>query len=191
MDIKQMIETDPDGLVTVIERELGSKFSRISDEDKKQTFWLGVVKAFDRVDHQRDALQFLILAGWNEVANYKRSVWSRENIRYCNVCNKYHGYRVKYCPTCGQEMLIAKRFKSITDNYRYKENWDHSIHLQMFVETLSGKIRYIAQRWLLDRVDLLFENHSKQLAFELNISAPMVSKYKNRIRKLYKEWSEK
>lgn len=190
MELQTIIENNPNEIVGILKKAMGpAKYKKLmSDEDKHQVFWLGVIKSLGDVDWNRDPLQYLILSGFNEIRNYNKEIWSRENMRYCSNCNRIHGYRTKICPRCGQEMGTIKRFNILSDIHKHYDDFNFSIDLERFVDTLSGKQRYIAKRWLLDRVDLMFDNHSKQLAQELGCSAPMISKYKKQIRNRFKEW---
>lgn len=189
MDVKTLIEKNPNSLIPVIKKEIGYKFRQLSsDEDKEQTFWLGVVKALHTVDFDNSPLEYLILSGWNEVRNYNKANWSRDIARSCQNCGRSYGYRTKICPTCGYETKTFKRSHALVDIHQYQEDLDTQIEISTFVESLSGKLGYVARRWLVDRVDLYYDNHSKRLADEMGISPPMISKYKARIRKLFKEW---
>lgn len=193
MDIKQIIETNPNGLVHVIKSALGTKYYSLKqDEDKEQTFWLGVVKAISSIDYDRDPLEYLILSGWNEIRNYNKHTWSRDIVRFCSRCNKYYGYRTKICPTCGDDMQNLKRSQIYNDNchFSHESDIDIMLNIEEFVNTLSGKQKYVAHRWLLDRADLMYQNYSKQLAQELGVSAPMISKYVKQIRTKFKRWNK-
>ena len=55
-----------------------------------------------------------------------------------------------------------------------------------FVDTLYGNEKYVAKRWLVDRADLRYDNHCKQLALELGCSAPYVAAVKKSIREKWK-----
>ena len=191
MDIKQIINESPNKLIPIIKDLLGAKYWDLKkDEDKEQTFWLGVAKALHEVDFSQNPIEYLILSGWNEVRNYNKHTWSRDIVRYCIKCNKYHGYRTSCCPVCGEKMPTIKRDKILLDIHRYEECHDNKINIDMFIKSLSGKLRYIAKRWLIDRADLMYDNHSKQLAYELGISAPRISFYKKKIRTKFKEWED-
>jgi len=63
-----------------------------------------------------------------------------------------------------------------------------AIDIESFLTTLEDKEYYVAKRWMMDRADLLFANHVKQIAFEMEISAPRVTQIKNVIRKKFKSW---
>lgn len=186
-------------LVREIEVALGPDrlFYLKKNEDAYQQFWLGVLEAFGRMDKDRDFIGFLVSNGYGAVRNMNRSEYSKSKMRYCPSCGKRLGYRTKICPFCNSETETKTRNISIVnrdgefieyEDDRPSRDIDLSLDIDTFLLTLEGNQQYIARRWMKDRADLLFANHVKQLAFELEISAPRVVQIKNIIRKKFKSW---
>lgn len=185
-------------VIQEIEKALGPQRIKMlkRDEDSYQQFWLGVLEALNRVNLNKDFVGFLIMNGYGAVRNMKRTEYSKRRMRTC-TCGKILGYRTKICPCCGIETESQVRLSAIVnaegENIEYEDlrpsrDIDFSVDTKMFVDTLSGQQKYIARRWMLDRADLLFANHVKQIAFELDISAPRVVQIKNIIKKKFKSW---
>jgi len=132
----------------------------------------------------------LFLQGVNKVRHYIITNDSRRLNRYCDQCNRFYGFRTVRCRECGSEMRITSRMLVYKDYEHgdYDPDMIIKISMEQFVETLDGKYRYIAKRWLLDRVDLMYDNHLKQLALELGMSAPRIAKLKKSVRERYIEW---
>ena len=57
-----------------------------------------------------------------------------------------------------------------------------------FVETLEGRARYVARRWMINRADLYFVNYQKQIAVELGISAPRVAQIVKSLKAGFVAW---
>jgi len=174
-------------LIPVIEAALGpSRLAALKrNEDQYQDFWLGVLEAYNRVDWDRDAIAYLITSGYGAVRNAKRSGWTADRFRHCPACGKVQGYRAVRCSRCGAETQSEVRHHTILMEPESGSGPDRDLRMtiEQFVETLSGNRRYIAKRWMLDRADLLYQNYSKQLAFELGISAPRVAQIVSRLKR--------
>ena len=177
-------------LIDKITEGLGDRISTLRhNEDDYQTFWVGVLEAIPRLNPKKPMIQFLISNGYGAIKNSHRSTMSVDLVRYCEKCGTYHGFRTKNCPACKSEMRLIRRLSSYED-YHMKEDIDplNKIMLEQFIDTLDGNHKYVAKRWLLDRADLLYANHSKQIAFELGISAPAVARHKKVIRQEFLRW---
>jgi len=172
-------------LISVIEESLGAdRLSRLhNNEDDYQDFWIGVLEAFKRVDWDRDMIGFLITSGYGAIRNAKRSTWSVERYRYCPKCGKIFGYRTVECPDCKIETISDMRHTEYdTTPARTAPDQDLEMTIQDFVITLNGNAKYIAKRWMIDRADLKYQNHSKQIAFELGLSPARVAQIKKTIK---------
>ena len=172
-------------LIPLIEEALGSdRLARLRrDEDAHQDFWVGVLEGLERVDWDRDAVAFLITAGYGAVRNAKRSKWTRDRYRICPSCGRVVGYRHVQCSHCGAETESGIRHSEYeTSEARPEPDRDLVIDIQRFVATLSGPTAYVARRWMIDRLDLLSVNHTKQIAAELGVSAPRVAQIKKVIK---------
>lgn len=172
-------------LISIIEDALGE--GRLSalhrDEDAYQDFWVGVLEGLKRVDWDRDAIAFLISAGYGAIRNAKRARWTRDRYRYCPVCGKIVSYRQVKCLRCGAETESGVRNSEyLTSEAKEEPNKDLLMDIQRFVATLTGPTAYVARRWMIDRLDLLSVNHTKQIAAELGISAPRVAQIKKVIK---------
>lgn len=166
-------------LIPAVEQELGpERLARLRrDPDAYQQFWLGVLEATARVDWTRESLAFLISNGFGAVRNMRRSERSWNGMKVCRSCGKTYGYRAKTCLRCGAELETQVRLSEFDDLLPSRE--DRSVEaildVKAFVETLDGKARYVARRWMLERADLYYVNYQKQIAFELGVSAPRVA----------------
>lgn len=179
-----------DRLVGEIINELGERIKYLrSNEDLYQIFWVGVLESIPKADKNRNMIPYLIKCGFGAVRNYKRSVMSIELATYCDHCGKYFGFRTRTCSECGCETNLIRRFSEYED-YHTKPNDDvlNKIMIEQFVETLEGKQKYVAKRWLIDRADLMYNNYSKQLASELGVSAPSISAKVKKIKRKFKSW---
>lgn len=176
-----------DKFYITIEKELGKRRKNLT-EDQYQIFWVGVLKALKTVDKNRDIIPYLILRGFGEVKNQRRSEFSHKYLKYCPVCGKSFGFRTQICKLCNEELLIDNRQSEFVEHNTYDEDITNVVMIKQFVKTLSGKRRYVAQRWLIDRADLMYDNHLKQIAFELNISAPAVSTHKTKVQRDFLKW---
>jgi len=173
-------------LVKLIEGALGSRRRNLT-EDQYQVFWVGVMKALKTADPKRDVVPYLILRGFGEVKNYKRSAFSYIHMKFCPVCGKIYTFRARKC-LCGCELEIDNRHVEFLEHpYHQPDNVDR-LSIEQFVDTLTGKSRFVARRWLIDRADLMYQNHIQQIAFELGISQAAVAKYKRKIKSSFQRW---
>lgn len=178
-------------LVIMIEGGLGPE--RVRDlkrkEDEYQIFWVGVLEAIPRAK-SGDPVPYLITAGYGAVKNYRRAENTKQYYKVCPNCGTEYGYRITVCRKCGVE--TENRVRQIEYLDRHESNFHHAIEervmLEQFVDGLEGRQRYVAKRWLLDRADIYFDNHIKQIAVELGISAPAVAKYKKQIKRQLMAW---
>ena len=179
-------------LIPAVEQELGpERLARLRrDPDTYQQFWLGVLEATARVDWTRESLAFLISNGFGAVRNMRRSERSLNGMRTCKDCGAVYGYRTKSCPICGQELDAAARLSEFEDYHPAKEEADVEAMLDVraFVETLEGRARYVARRWMINRADLYFVNYKKQIAVELGISAPRVAQIVKSLKAGFVAW---
>lgn len=175
-------------LIPAIEGALGpERLARLKrDEDAYQDFWEGVLRALERVDWERDALAFLVSAGYGAVRNARRRERTAQRLRFCPVCGKSYGYRTVTCPRCGGENESAPRLSGYLESEaRAAPDRDLAIAIEQFVATLSGQEAYVARRWMVERADLLHVNHLKQLAWEMGVSTPRVAQIKKRVREAF------
>lgn len=180
-----------DKLIEDIKQELGSRLYLLrKNEDEYQTFWVGVLEALQTADPKRDIIPYLISRGYGEIRNYKRSQMSKDLTSYCETCGRYYGFRTHLCPQCGQEMELVRRKSTYEDYYPGRKEDDvlDDIVVEQFVATLSGTRKYVARRWMIERADLYFDNHIKQIASELDVSNFVVARHKKNIKKLFMEW---
>lgn len=180
-------------LVTQIEQGLGTDRLRKlkKNDDNYQIFWVGVLEHRNSVDNTRDPIPYLISCGYGAIANARLSENTRQKISVCPYCGREYSYRYKYCPYCGAESETENRIFSMTLNDGSEiETPDRSsenlmilnLDVERFVQKLYGNEQYVAKRWLIDRADLKYENHCKQIAMELGCSAPYVAQVKKAIR---------
>jgi len=170
---------------------LGSRRYHLT-QDQYQIFWIGVMKALKDVDTDRDIIPYLILRGFGEVKNDRRSQFSKKYYKYCPDCGTVYVFRKNKCNSCDGELKIDSRYESYEDelHHHYEDQNDvlNKVMLQDFVGTLSGRKQYIAKRWLVDRADLMHDNHLKQIGFELGISAVAVANHKKKIKQRFLHW---
>lgn len=184
-------------IVQEIEQGLGKdrlqKLKR--NEDNYQIFWLGVLEHRHSVDKNRDPIPYLISCGYGAIANARLMENTRQKIRVCDKCGREYSYRYSYCPHCHEESRTEPRIfsTSLNDGSEWEfesRNGEDRLILDMdlirFVNSLHGNEQYIARRWLLDRADLKYDNHCKQIALELGCSAPYVARVKKSIRNKWK-----
>lgn len=172
-------------LIPTIEQGLGDR--RLSslrrDPDAYQQFWLGVLEALARVDWSRETVGFLISSGYGAVDNMRRAERSKSRVKVCPECGRTYGYRTLTC-RCGAELESRGRVAAYEDVHpsARAEDLDLHIDIKTYVELLSGREAYVARRWLLDRADLLYANHLKQIAWELGVSVARVAQIKGAVR---------
>jgi len=185
-------------LILTIEEALGpDRLTKLrNNEDAYQQFWLGVLEAMSRADLSKETVGYLISSGYGSIRNMRRAENSKGKMRTCSICGVEYGYRTKVCRYCGAETDSSCRVSSTTGSDggeidfedRTRSELDFTIDISIFLETLTGNERYIAKRWLVDRADLLFANHTKQIAFELDLSSPRVAQIKTVVRQKFKDW---
>ena len=192
MNLKQMLNSDPEKFISHIKDALGNNRLRALkvDDDEYQLFWLGVLEAIPNMRKDSHQIGYLILKGYGKIKNYRKSNYSRECIKYCRLCGRSYGFRKEDACKCGSDTIVVSRLIPLNDNYEYDDNIDidMKVTIERFVNTLIGNMKYVAKRWLIDRADLMYNNYSKQLAIELEISPAMISKYVKKIRQRFSEW---
>jgi len=184
-------------MVHEIEQGLGQdrlqKLKR--NEDNYQIFWLGVLEHRQSVDRSRDPIPYLIACGYGAIANARLKENSRQKMRVCDRCGHVFPYRSSHCPHCHDENRTESRLTSTTlpDGNECEFECDSGedaillgLDVERFVNTLHGNERFVARRWLIDRADLKYDNHCKQIALELGCSAPYVARVKKAIRNKWK-----
>lgn len=176
-------------IVPVIEAGLGrERLVRLRrDPDAYQEFWLGVLEAMSRVDRSRDATAFLISNGYGAVRNMRRAERTKSRLKLCPECKGSFAYRRTECPWCGAELQPEARTSEYVDVEPARDgpDLDFLADVESFVRSLSGNDAYVARRWMIDRADLLYANHLRQIAAELGVSAPYVAKIKGRVRRAF------
>ena len=176
--------------VDKIEKALGSR-KRYMTEDQYQTFWVGVLKATSDLNPEKDQIPFLIMRGLGEIKNMQRSEYSYKYYKFCPVCGKEYPFRSKIC-ICGQELEISHRHVELFDPPQIQEDPLDKIVIEEFLDTREeGTQKYVAKRWLQDRADVMYDNHLKQIGFELGISAPAVASHKKKIKQKFLLWYHK
>jgi hypothetical protein len=192
--LEQMLELRPRAFIKTIEEVLGDRLKYLKrDEDKLQTFWMGVLEAIPRMKIDNAEVNFLISAGYGAIRNWERSKNTERFFKFCPTCGRKYAYRVVSCSHCKNTDLNIDLYDVEEDNHLYSDP-DHAdliMTIEQYVQTIDGRKQYVAQRWLIERADLMFANHIKQIAFELGISAPAVAKYKKTIRAEFQEFLRK
>lgn len=177
-------------LVRQIEQALGeARLAKLrSNEDNYQIFWLGVLEHRKNIDQTRDPIPYLLSCGYGAIRNEYLKENTRAKYRWCPVCGRRYSYRQTVCK-CGRETVTDRRIVSpvLEDGSDvefpcYDEQRDLEIDIQRFVSLLQGVEKYVATRWLVDRADLHYNNHLKQIASEIGCSAPYVAKVKKNVR---------
>lgn len=184
-------------LIEQIEKGLG--YQRLNNlkkrEDDYQIFWIGVLEHRKDVDVNRDPIPYLISCGYGAIRNEKLKENTKNKLRYCPCCGREFSYRRVECPDCRSETITDQRIYSSNINGEEMEfeqkdsellNLVDQLDLTNFVSKLYGKEHYVAKRWILDRADLKYDNHLKQIGLELGCSAPYVAKLKKEIIKKWK-----
>ncbi len=178
-------------LINEIKKGLGGKLNSLRrNEDDYQTFWVGVLEAMPKVNPDRPAIPYLISSGYGAIKNSHRSEMSVDLASHCEKCGVYYGFRTKVCPICKSDLKFIRRMSTYEDYHEGHHIVDplDKVMFEQFISTLEGKQKYIAKRWMIDRADIWYENHSKQIAFELGISAPAVARHKKIIRQEFLRW---
>lgn len=186
-------------IVKEIEQGLGrERLQKLKhNEDNYQIFWLGVLEHRKKVDWSRDPIPYLISCGYGAIRNERLKENSRMKVKFCDSCGKVFPYRYGCCPVCYGKGRTIQRVLPITRDdgteQEFEDKHDFTtteicrVDILAFIRSLSSrKEKYIAHRWLIDRVDLLYDNHCKQLAIELGCSAPYIAKVKQNLRIKYK-----
>lgn len=183
-------------LVSDIEQGLGKeRLQKLKqNEDSYQIFWLGVLEHRSNIDPKRDPIPYLISCGYGAIANSRLTSNTRNKMRVCDRCGKIFSYRHSVCPCCQEESRTEQKIFSTTLSdgtdleFEYEDNqeWILKSDVERFVQTLHGNERYVAKRWLIDRADLRYDNHCKQIALELGCSSPYVARVKKAIRNKWK-----
>lgn len=184
-------------IIKQIEQGLGKdrlqKLKR--NDDNYQIFWLGVLEHRSCVDKSRDPVPYLISCGYGAIANARLQENTRTKVRVCERCGRQYSYRYSHCPHCLSENETVPRVLSMTaddgSDVEFMASGDEDkktleMDIARFVDTLYGNEKYVAKRWLIDRADLRYDNHCKQLALELGCSAPYVAAVKKSIREKWK-----
>jgi hypothetical protein len=156
--------------------------------DQVQTFWVGVMEAESR-SNAEGREDFLFLSGLNRVRDENKRDWSRKLERYCEVCGTRYGYR-------GQRTCCGRA--TVTRHRQIKSEWleipinevdpSITISIEQYVMQQGGTKREVAQRFLLDRYDIFYENYSRKIADEVGISPPAVSRWVKSIRADLRDW---
>lgn len=184
-------------IIAQIEQGLGAdRLAKLKkDDDNYQIFWLGVLEHRHSIDPTRDPIPYLISCGYGAIANTRLMENTRKKVRVCDKCGRIYSYRYSHCPHCMEENRTEPRVIStaMVDGSEYEfetPNTENSIILDLditrFISTLYGNEKYVAKRWLIDRADLRYDNHCKQIALELGCSAPYVARVKKSIRNKWK-----
>ena len=173
-------------LVVMIENGLGEERLRKlkKNEDDYQNFWLGVLEHRKDSDG-RDPIPYLICCGYGAIRNARLSENTKRKMKVKD--GKMKSYR-------SDGETVVRLVSATKEN---GEQWDFEskdrdknfeLDIERFLSTLHGNERYVARRWLLDRADLMYDNHCKQIALEMNCSAPYVARVKKSIRNKWKNW---
>ena len=184
-------------IVKQIEQGLGAdRLAKLKkNDDNYQIFWVGVLEHRHSIDPSRDPIPYLISCGYGAIANARLMENTRQKIRVCDKCGKIHSYRYNHCPYCAEESRTEPRLISTTladgSEYEFETRSDEDkiildLDVARFVQILYGNEQYVAKRWLIDRADLKYDNHCKQIALELGCSAPYVARVKKAIRNKWK-----
>lgn len=166
------------------------------DEELQQVFWLGVMRKIDRCQWAPSLhpIRFLTTQGANEVRHWIQKQYSVNLQRYCSECNRFYGYRHEWCDIHHKELPVRGRYSVYVDALRGSPDEDviEEYSMEQFVKFLgrfeSESVVHVAQRWLVDRVDIYYDNHSKQLALELDLTPPRIAQIKKHIREILLEW---
>lgn len=183
---KTTMAKDPRGFMAEIRNRVGPA-KLWQDDDLQQVFWLGVVRGTQKVKWDRDPIPYLITRGFGEVRNYLSSQRLRSVIKRCVECGSENSYRKSRCE-CGGELVLENRMAQFVQHTTEDVDPLDALEVEQFVGTLSGRMGFVARRWLMERADLYYDNHLKQIGSELGISAVAVSHYKDRIRESFRIW---
>lgn len=204
MNIHELYQTNPDEFVCRVtaraKRGAGGGWHGWRDQDLQQVFWLGVIRAMERVRDEvedDDPLKFLVVRGFGEVRNYLSSNYRRTLIKICLSCGGTYSFfhvgqhdpydsRKSYC-SCGGVLQVHNRYVELDNMVYVDADQDDRIDLELFVQSLPKKLRFVAQRWLLDRYDLLYDNTFKQIALEMGTTQVRIVHCVKRIKQLYQE----
>lgn len=181
-----LLEKNPKAFVAFIQEALGDRLKSLKrDDDKIQIFWLGVLSAVPRMQPDKDEINYLISAGYGAIKNWRRAENTKRFFAYCRKCGTKYSFRKQSCDKCGSDLLIDLR-ESKEEHIPVTHELNDKIVVEQFMETLEeGTRKYVAKRWLVDRADLFYANHLKQIGFELGISAPAVAVHKKHIREQF------
>jgi len=189
MNVKKLCAEEPQEFIRLIKAKVGPRWRGWADPDITQVFWLGVMKGIQKV-RPNDPLKYLVVRGYGAVRSYAMANYHQGLMKVCRVCGRTWHFRKGWC-SCGGVLDIRNRFAGLGGLVQLSdiEVLDIKVDIDLFVETLpKGRFRYVARRWLQDRVDLLYVNHLQQLSLEMGISAQAVSRYKVRVRNSYRSW---
>lgn len=191
MNIKKLYKDDPVEFMRLIERRVISS-NVWKNDDYRQVFWLGVYKAIPNVDWSRDVLRYLVVRGYGEVKNYRMANYRHSLVKVCKKCGIELSLRARSCRVCGGAVRVDNRFYALLEinSVTMEDRIVFNVMVEQFIGSLTGKEQYVAKRWLLDRADLYYANHTKVIATELSLSAPAVSKIKKQIRQRFQVWME-
>lgn len=176
----------PDDLIKRLTQKAKYK-SFWSEPDKQQFFWLGVVEASTRAREFKSE-DFLFLSGCNRVRNENSREWSYKLERICEICGHRYGYRGKTM-CCGCPTITRRRMVEFQDHKVHELDQTMMITIEQFVASISGGIKKkIAQRYLVDRWDVLYENYNRKIADEIGVSPQAVNRWVKIIRDDLRSW---
>jgi hypothetical protein len=197
---------DLNKLVQDIERELGQK--RLEglkrDPDNYQIFWIAILENIDKavkgLEIHDNITSYLITKGYFGVKHAKVSEGRHRYVAYCSKCGKYHPYTYQECPKCHTPLQYVYRHRHLSENYderytnAYQPKWNDrdttmDIAIQDFVESIENdKDRYVASRWMLDRLDLKVDNYQAQIAVEMGVGQSCVARRVIQLKKAFQIW---
>jgi len=186
-----------DDLMSRINRTLGSRNERLkTNPDNYQNFWLGVLEAIPKATKTANPIPYLISKGYFMIHQKKRSENRHSYVAYCPNCGEFFNFTANECPACKGDLEYFNRrddMGSDVDGGFIPQQLDRDITLQLTIEQFvdqlpEGRDKYIAKRWLLDRIDLLVDNYCKELAMEIGIHSTNVAKRITRIKSAFRIW---
>jgi hypothetical protein len=196
-----MNNLDLNELVSEIETTLGKK--RLEglkrNPDNYQNFWLSILENIDKAvegrdTHNNEIIPYLITKGYFDVKHALVQEGRRRYVAYCPKCGKYHPYTYLECPKCHVSLRYLGRHKNMDTKNGFKPSWEDrdttmDITIKDFVNSLTNESdRYVAQRWMIDRLDLKVVNYQKQISYEMGVCQTNIARRVIRLKKAFQIW---
>ena len=190
MNMKKLLDEEPDEFVRTIKTAAEGRYRNLHGGDLEQIFWVGVLEAVLRMkphSEKTNQIHYLLTCGFGKVKTYRRSEWNYRLVNWCLECKRWVGFS---SPHIHPVITFPKADEYVESKHvdDFEKRVDLQIMLQEFVRLLGGNERYVAKRFLLDRIDLVDAHPIELVAGELGCHRTRVSQYRSRIKRKLRSW---